>query len=161
MFLYSRIITELLWKPFDVVIFYDSGMSILRAYVVKIFDEIFSNEGTNTTSMIGDIFQPHSNLVRKYKGQNIYLILYNTFEVTRYYLTRNKFWVPLKFELNFLSYRRISVLQMSRAHKMLKHQKTRICPQLLLVSYACCPLFSSHNYYLIIGDVLCISYQQF
>ena len=56
-------------------------MSILRAYVVKIFDEIFSNEGTNTTSMIGDIFQPHSNLVRKYKGQNIYLILYNTFEV--------------------------------------------------------------------------------
>ena len=127
-------------------------MSIIRAYVVKIFDEIFSNEGTNTTSMIGDIFQPNSNLVRKYKGQNIYLTLYNTL---------NKFWVPLKFELNFLSYRRISVLQMSRAHQMFKHQKTRICLQLSSVSYACCPLFSSRNYYLIIGDVLCIPYQQF
>ena len=68
MVLYSRIIIESLSKPYNVVIFYDSGMSILRAYVVKIFDEIFSNEGTNTTSMIGDIFQPHSNLVRKYKG---------------------------------------------------------------------------------------------
>ena len=55
-------------------------MSILRAYVVKIFDEIFSNEGTNTTSMIGDIFQPHSNLVRKYKGWNVSLILYNAFK---------------------------------------------------------------------------------
>ena len=55
-----------------IFMYYDSGMSILRAYVVKIFDEIFSNEGRNTTSMMGNLFRPHSNLVRIYVINNIY-----------------------------------------------------------------------------------------
>ena len=37
-------------------------MSILRAYVVKIFDDIFTNDKRNQTSLIGSMFR--SNLVR-------------------------------------------------------------------------------------------------
>ena len=57
---------------FDILMFYDSGMSILRAYVVKIFDEIFSNEGRDATSMMGNLFRPHSYLVRIYVRHNIH-----------------------------------------------------------------------------------------